>query len=377
TSEPVHNLVSRLVLHADGSGYRGVRAADEQAAEFLASEDNWFRPTMLRTGPDGAVWVADMYRAVIEHPEWIPAEYQRKLTLDSGSDRGRIWRIIPEVGCCGGGQPVGESQEKSEDRKFFAKDWKTLELGVIAERVGSVNGWWRDAAQRMLQHRQQEAAGDANVLAILRRISGGEPAAPAAQALATLAMLSEQGADTESLLAIRAGLSHADPRVRAVAVQLLEPQLRRGDEAVLQSVAALESDPDERVQQQLVLSLGEVPGTAAAGLLGRLLVAAADREWVQRAGLTSLTGENVGGVLEAVLARGGDGTEELTGLLLSQAAEFGQGATLAAPLRNLMERVSVAPERVNFAAVSAVVRTVMGGSEGVTLGQDAELQRAL
>ncbi|MFM7835633.1 MAG: hypothetical protein ACKPJD_27875, partial [Planctomycetaceae bacterium] len=70
---------------------------------------------------------------------------------------------------------------------------------MIAERVGSVNGWWRDAAQRMLQHRQQEAAGDANVLAILRRISGGEPAAPAAQALATLAMLSEQGADTESL----------------------------------------------------------------------------------------------------------------------------------------------------------------------------------
>jgi len=376
TSEPVHNLVSRLVLHADGSGYRGVRAADEQAAEFLASEDNWFRPTMLRTGPDGAVWVADMYRAVIEHPEWIPAEYQRKLTLDSGSDRGRIWRIIPDVGCCGGDQPAGESQEKSEDRKFFAKDWKTLELGLIAERVGSVNGWWRDAAQRMLQHRQQEAAGDANVVAILRRISGGEPAA-AAQALATLAMLSEQRADTESLLAIRAGLGHADPRVRAVAVQLLEPQLRRGDEAVLQSVAALESDPDERVQQQLVLSLGEVPGAAAAGLLGRLLVAAADREWVQRAGLTSLTGENVGGVLEAVLARGGDGTEELTGRLLSQAAEFGQGATLAAPLRNLMERVSVAPERVNFAAVSAVVRTVMGGSEGVTLGQDAELQRAL
>ena len=376
TSEPVHNLVSRLLLHADGSGYRGVRAADEQSAEFLASEDNWFRPTMLRTGPDGAVWVADMYRAVIEHPEWIPAEYQRKLTLDSGSDRGRIWRIIPDVGCCGGTEPAGESQEKSEDRRFFAKDWKSVDLVAIAERVGSVNGWWRDAAQRMLQHRQQEAAGDASVLAILRRISAGAPAA-AAQALATLAMLSEQPADTESLLAIRAGLRHADPRVRAVAVQLLEPQLRLGDEAVLQSVAALESDPDERVQQQLVLSLGEVPGATVAGLLGRLLVAAADREWVQRAGLTSLTGENVGGVLESVLGRGGDGTEELTGRLLSQAAEFGQGATLVAPLRNFMQRVSVAPERVNFAAVSAVVRNVMGGSEGAALWQDAELQRAI
>ena len=79
--EPVHNLVSRLVLTPDGATFKARRADDEQDSEFLASSDNWFRPVMVRTGPDGALWIADMYRAVIEHPRWIPPEWQRKLAL--------------------------------------------------------------------------------------------------------------------------------------------------------------------------------------------------------------------------------------------------------------------------------------------------------
>ncbi|MFN5900754.1 MAG: HEAT repeat domain-containing protein, partial [Planctomyces sp.] len=377
TAEPVHNLVSRLVLSAEGAGFQGVRAADEQSSEFLASEDNWFRPTMLRTGPDGAVWVADMYRAVIEHPEWIPAEYQRKLALDSGSDRGRIYRIVPDVGCCSGEQPAVESQENSESRTFFAKDWKTQDLVSIAERVGSVNGWWRDAAQRMLQHRAAEASGHPGVLSALRRLAGSESAAVAAQALATLAMLSEDQSDRDLVPAIQAGLRHADPRVRAMAVQLLEPHLRLSAGEVLQAVASLESDPDERVQLQLVLSLGEVPGDAAAPLLGRLLAAAVNREWVQRAGLTSLTAENVGGVLDAVLRLNADGTEELVGRLLSQAAEFGRAESLGVPVQRMLQRVSEEPGRVNFAAVSGVLRTVLAGSAGDTLRAEKSVQELM
>ncbi len=73
-SEPVHNLVHREVLSRQGVLFSSRRAEDEQQSEFLASSDNWFRPTMLRTAPDGALWVADMYRAVIEHPEYIPKD---------------------------------------------------------------------------------------------------------------------------------------------------------------------------------------------------------------------------------------------------------------------------------------------------------------
>jgi hypothetical protein len=91
--EPVYNLVSRQLLEDDGTTFRSRRDPHEQNQEFLASRDNWFRPVMIRTGPDGALWVADMYRLVIEHPEWIPLEWQQKLDLREGADRGRIYRI--------------------------------------------------------------------------------------------------------------------------------------------------------------------------------------------------------------------------------------------------------------------------------------------
>src|SRR5262245_18255587 len=55
-SEPVHNLVRRVVLEPDGATLKGHRFVDEADREFLASSDNWFRPTMMKTGPDGALW---------------------------------------------------------------------------------------------------------------------------------------------------------------------------------------------------------------------------------------------------------------------------------------------------------------------------------
>src|SRR5262249_39586208 len=66
--EPVNNLIHREILETDGVSFVSHRAADEQTSEFLASADNWFRPTMVKTGPDGALYIADMYRFVIEHP---------------------------------------------------------------------------------------------------------------------------------------------------------------------------------------------------------------------------------------------------------------------------------------------------------------------
>ncbi|HMF12456.1 MAG TPA: PVC-type heme-binding CxxCH protein, partial [Gemmataceae bacterium] len=95
-SEPVHNLVHREVMAPKGVTFTSRRAEDERDSEFLASSDNWFRPTMIQTGPDGCLWIADMYRQVIEHPEWIPQDWQKKLDLRAGHDKGRIYRIYPK-----------------------------------------------------------------------------------------------------------------------------------------------------------------------------------------------------------------------------------------------------------------------------------------
>ena len=91
----MHNLVHRLVLEPDGVSFTGHRAADEQRSEFLASTDNWFRPVQVRTGPDGALWIVDMYRFVIEHPRWIPPERLKLLDARAGADLGRIYRVYP------------------------------------------------------------------------------------------------------------------------------------------------------------------------------------------------------------------------------------------------------------------------------------------
>ena len=84
-----------MVLEPDGVTFRGHRGPNESGREFLASSDNWFRPTMLKTGPDGALWIADMYRAVIEHPEWIPDDWEKRLDLRAGSEAGADLPRLP------------------------------------------------------------------------------------------------------------------------------------------------------------------------------------------------------------------------------------------------------------------------------------------
>ena len=145
TCEPVHNLVSRLVLERDEVTFNGHRADDERESEFFASSDNWTRPVMVRTGPDGAIYVADMYRQVIEHPTWIPAEYQRKMNLQAGSDRGRIYRIIPVPGPGRPGERGrGESDKLSEsNRRVPGNDMASEVVSVpccgLSDEDGSTN----------------------------------------------------------------------------------------------------------------------------------------------------------------------------------------------------------------------------------------------
>ena len=74
-----------------GATYCATRDATEQKSEFLRSSDPWFRPVCATVGPDGMIWVVDMYRAVIEHPEWIPQAWQQQIDLRAGSDRGRAF----------------------------------------------------------------------------------------------------------------------------------------------------------------------------------------------------------------------------------------------------------------------------------------------
>lgn len=91
--EPVHNLVVRYDLKTSGATWAANRTGADSKSEFLRSSDPWFRPVRIENAPDGTMWVVDMYRYVIEHPEWIPEEWQRRINVRAGEDRGRIYRI--------------------------------------------------------------------------------------------------------------------------------------------------------------------------------------------------------------------------------------------------------------------------------------------
>lgn len=85
------NLVHRKRLIDHGLFYSGQRI--DQQTELLRSRDIWFRPVQIGEGPDGGLYIADMYREVIEHPASLPPMIKKHLDLTSGRDKGRIWRL--------------------------------------------------------------------------------------------------------------------------------------------------------------------------------------------------------------------------------------------------------------------------------------------
>jgi len=235
--EPVHNLVHCEILEPDGVTFSSHRVNGETNSEFLASNDNWFRPVYSKTGPDGAIYVADMYRLVIEHPEWIPAEMQRRLDLRAGSDKGRIYRISPEGATL---RPI--------------PNLARLSGTALAAALDSQNGWQRDTVQRLLTERQDRSAAPQ-----LEKLAASATSPKVRlQALWTLHGLGVLRVDT-----LAAALKDADPHVRENAVRVSEAMLPD----VLPALLSLVGDPSARVRYQLAFSLGETSDRRAVDAL--------------------------------------------------------------------------------------------------------------
>ena len=278
-SEPVHNLVHREILQPDGVSFTSRRADDEATSEFLASIDSWFRPTMVKTGPDGALYIADMYRLVIEHPQWIPAEMQKRLDLRGGADKGRIYRVVPK----------GAKLRKIPNLAQMSAD----ELAIALD---SPNGWQRDTAQRLLLER-----GDTSVAGGLESlVKDAKDAKVRIQALWTL-----NGLNVLSEPVLVTALTDASDAVKEQAIKLSErfahatapasdsvqPDTSRPGAVmtvgapILTAVLAGVASPSPRLRFQLAFTLGEWGDTRAADALLRLL--GDDDENIRNAALSS------------------------------------------------------------------------------------------
>jgi putative membrane-bound dehydrogenase-like protein len=304
TCEPVHNLVHREVLAADGVTFRSTRATNELTREFLASTDNWFRPVQARTGPDGALWIVDMYREVIEHPRWIPSNRLAQLDVRAGDDKGRIYRVYRKDALP---RPI----------KSVAK-LSTIELAAVLD---SPNGTARDIVHRELLNRGAKSA----IPKLEKLAANGVLLAVRVQALAAL-----DGLGVTSATVLSESFHDASPLVRRMAARLskFSPLL----------VSAVH-DEDARVRWQAALSLLEFQFRATNDWFVSVVPEAATNAWM---GWAISGAWKKGALIETAMRLPGEGKAELVEALISTGLS---GDDLSLALRTIL------PERREDAAV--------------------------
>ncbi|MCH8828649.1 MAG: cytochrome C, partial [Planctomycetes bacterium] len=242
--EVASNIIYRAKLEPNGLSLTARRAEDK--VEFLASTDNWFRPVQFAHAPDGALYVVDMYRELIEGAAFLPPQILKHLDVASGVNRGRIYRIVPD----GFRQPKPPRLGKA----------KTAELVRLLEHR---NSWHRNTAARLLYQRQDKTVvGNIKRLVINSRFPQGR-----VHALYALDGMNALDAD---LLA--QALKDRNSNVRIHALRLSERFLA-DDLRLRLALRTMVNDPHLRVRYQLAFSLGALkPGTPMRNELLLLLL---------------------------------------------------------------------------------------------------------
>jgi len=230
------NLVHRMVVTDDGTGR--LKATNGYArGEFLASSDERFRPAALFDGPDGSMYVVDMYRGVVQAgglwSEYL-TDYIKTHDLQLPVGKGRIWRVV--YGNRTARRPAAPALSKATSAQ-------------LVQTLSNPKGWWRDTAQRILVER-----GDASVTPQLKTLAASAPDwRTRLHALWTL-----DGLDAIDIASVRKALTDANNDVRASAIRLSERWLDR-DAELRTAVIALAADKNWNVRRQVAASLGAMP----------------------------------------------------------------------------------------------------------------------
>ena len=259
------NLIHRKKVRAKGVELLAERPPDEQKVEFLTSTDLWFRPAQMANAPDGCLYICDMYREVIEHPWSLPENIKKLLDLNSGNDRGRIYRIAPE--------------------SFKPRPAPQLGKASVKELVATLehkNAWHRETAARLLYQRQDKTS--VPLLAKLQQNSKS-----VLGRLHALHALEGQGALKEP--GLLTALNDADPAVREHAIKLAEKFIANGllPSPLWAKLRQLASDADITVRFQLAFTLGEVKSSERIAALATIARKDADSAWTRAAILSSLS----------------------------------------------------------------------------------------
>ena len=303
------NLVHRKRLEPHGLEFVA-RRIDEKH-ELVASKDIWFRPAQFANAPDGTLYIADVYREVIEHPDSLPPVIKKHLDLSSGNDRGRIYRVVPE----------GFKQPKLP--KLAGA--KTAELVAM---LADANGWRRETASRLLFERRDKTA-----IEPLTKLAA-ESASPLARMHALYVL---DGLNALSPAIVLKGLADKQPHVRQHAVRLAERAVGNSGE-VRDKLLAMVADDNLEVRYQLAFTLGELTDAGRLTALAALARRDAADRWVRLAVLSSLN-DGVGEVFAELAAdkqfRQSDAGAKMLEALALQAGLAHREEDVAAVLKGL------------------------------------------
>jgi len=266
-AEPVHNLVHADIIKDAGASFVASRLNEK--SEFLASKDAWFRPVNFYVGPDGALYVIDYYRQIIEHPEWMSDEITQSGALYNGTDKGRIYRVVPEKGL-----PMNWLGKLNLSKKTSVELVKLLE---------NENGWYRRTAQRLLLHRQAKES----IPALRELISKSKLPEAKVHALWLLDAMKSLGNDE-----FIGAFGSLEAGVRENAIRVAEGYLNSNfKESLEKELLALQNDENAKVRFQLLNTLGFLKSTEAEKARLVLLKRDLNDRWAGLAGIASFAGK--------------------------------------------------------------------------------------
>jgi putative heme-binding domain-containing protein len=229
-------------------------------------------------GPDGALWIIDMQREVIEHPASLAPPIKQHLDLTSGRDTGRLWRLVavPE------GAPNGAAAATRKATPSLSQ----APVANLIQLLGNPNGWHRDTARRLLVERN-----DPDAVPLLQE-AAREGASPLAQTYAAHVLSALGLLDVADLLPM---LASRDSIVRAAAATLAEGVVPAEGLPPAELVSALTDlaarEPQASVRLPLALVAGALPAEPRLAILRTLLERDGADPWCRYAAFTGLRGD--------------------------------------------------------------------------------------
>lgn len=254
-AEPVGRLIRRAVISENEGQIKLQNKYREE--EFISSDDLNFRPINTYTGPDGCLYIVDMYRGIIQESTWAqPGGFLYSQIMGKGLDKnvknGRIYRLVHKDYKPG---PKPNMLNESSQQLLTYLDHP--------------NGWWRDNAQKELIVRM-----DTTVIPELRQIIREDPPSSLERLHALWTLEGLEGINQQILVS---AMEDEDPQVRKAAIRISETYLMKNDQQILKKMETMEGDNSEEVHQQMVLSLPFSSSDQATTLHNKLKVNAENK----------------------------------------------------------------------------------------------------